>query len=295
MAIYLGDTGLIELSRRSVNETLAFILNPEDVDTEANRFSFDGIMDEGLLLNGDRVEFLRLDGEEIELLEGVSGTDGITRYVNVDSIGGIRLYEFFQDAVNDNRSKALTLIKPSENQEIRVSLQDVQYRCLAQVTDYEVTTQRETIDLTLLGEEFRRQYGSGLISGQGSLTAFWDLGSTIDQETVHYMTQLVQRLEMGAMFDARFFIKKPGAGSIDFECDTSAPTVKSVWWEVVCIATNSSMTFTPDQLLRTQIQFVTSGPFTLKIGQTSGAVLQEDTGLILEEQTQDILAQDSTD
>ena len=40
MAIYLGEEGHIELRRRSVNETLSFILSPADVDTAAHRFSF---------------------------------------------------------------------------------------------------------------------------------------------------------------------------------------------------------------------------------------------------------------
>lgn len=294
MAIYLGDSGHIELRRRSVNETLSFILNPADVDTNTRRFSFDGINDEGLLLNGDRVEFLRTDGADIQLVDGVTGVDGLTRYVYVDAVGGIRLYDSFEQAINGGLTSSLQLIEPTEDQPIQISLQDAQYRCLAQVTAYEITTQRETVDLTLLGDEFRRNYGSGLISGQGSCSAFWDTQTTPQDESVHYLVQLVQRLEMGAMFEGRFFIKRTDNTPIQTECSGS-DTSPAVWWEVNCIVTNASIAFQPASLLSASIQFVTSGPFQLKTGTPSGLVLQESQGMILEEATGGGISQDTAD
>lgn len=291
MAIYLGESGLIELRRRSINETLVFMLHPADVDTGLHRFSFDGISDEGVFMNGDRVEFLRIDGTgNIQLVNGVN-EQGATYYVHVDSVGGIRLYNNFDDAINGGFTNSIDLIEPSEEQQIQVSLQDVQYRCLAEVNSYEITTQRETVDLTVLGDEFRRSYGSGLISGQGQCRAFWDTSSTKTSESVHYLVQLVQRLEMGALFDARFFIRKPNSSSISSDCIESPDL--AVWWEVSCIVTNASVSFEPTQLLQASIQFVTSGPFQLKTGTPPGLLLQQDFGTILEEQTEDPIALDS--
>ena len=294
MAIYLGEEGHIELRRRSVNETLSFILSPADVDTAAHRFSFNGIDDEGLLLNGDRVEFLRTDGGNIQLIDGITEVEGVTRYVHVDAVGGIRLYETFSAAINGGLDTSLDLIEPTEDQPIQVSIQDIQYRCLAQVTSYEVTSQRETVDLTLLGDEFRRNYGSGLISGQGQCTAFWDTSTDDQSESVHYLIQLVQRLEMGAMFDARFFIKNAGGASISDGCSDDNDR-RAVWWEVSCVVTNTSIAFEPTQVLSASIQFVTSGPFQLKTGTPPGLVLQEDTGAILEDSTGDTISQDTAD
>ena len=293
MSIYLGEAGHIELRRRSINETLAFTLSADDIDVPAKRFSFDGINDEGLLLNGDRVEFKRIEGD-IQLVDGVTGQDGITRYVHVDSVGGIRLYDTFDAAVNGGIANALALVAPTEDQQVQVSLQDVRYRCLAECTSYEVTTSRETVDLTVLGDEFRRNYGSGLISGQGQCTAFWDTGSTDEKEAAHYLIQLVQRLEMGAMFDARFYIRSQCATPIKSEClETSDDS--AVWWEVSCIVTNASVTFEPSALLRASIQFVTTGAFQLKTGSPDGYLLQEDDGLILEEETSTPIGLDQAD
>lgn len=291
MAIYLGDAGHIELRRKSINETLSFILNPADVDATLNRFSFDGISDEGVFMNGDRVEFLRVDGTDpLQLLDGVTDERGITRYVHVDSVGGIRLYSNFEDAVNGGTTNSLNLIEPTEDQQVQVSLQDVQYRCLAEVQSYEVTSQRDTVDLTVLGDEFKRSYGSGLISGQGQLTAIWDTGHG-QNESVNYLIQLLQRLEMGAMFDGRFYMRAADCPPVSGGClDVDK---RAVWWEVSCIVTNASVSFAPSELLTSTIQFVTSGPFTLKTGTPFGLLLQQDDGLILEEQTTDSIALDS--
>ena len=291
MAIYLGDAGHIELRRKSINETLSFVLNPGDVDATLNRFSFDGISDEGVFMNGDRVEFLRVDGTDpLQLLDGVTDQRGITRYVHVDAVGGIRLYNSFEDAVNGGATNSLSLVEPTEDQQVQVSLQDVQYRCLAEVQSYEVTTQRDTVDLTVLGDEFRRSYGSGLISGQGQLTALWDTGHG-QNESPHYLIQLLQRLEMGAMFDARLYVRGTDCPPVSSDClDVDR---LAVWWEVSCIVTNASVSFVPSELLRSTIQFVTSGPFTLKTGTPAGLLLQQDDGLILEEQTTDQIALDS--
>ena len=294
MAIYLGDSGFIELKRRSVNETLVFVLHASDVDTRLHRFSFDGINDEGVFMNGDRVEFLRTDGTaNLQLVEGVDER-GATYYVHVDSVGGIRLYDNFGDAVNGGEASSLDLVIPTEDQEVQVSLQDVRYRCLAEVGSYEITTQRETVDLTVLGDEFRRSYGSGLISGQGQCRAFWNTSATESTESVHYLIQLVQRLEMGALFDAHFYIRRQDTSSLSTEyCDDSRDIGLAVWWDVSCIVTNASVTFEPTQLLQASIQFVTSGPFSLKTGTPPGLLLQEDYGTILEEQLNTPIALDT--
>ena len=46
-------------------------------------------------------------------------------------------------------------------------------RCLAEVTSYQITTSRETIDSTHLGAHYRKQYEAGLIQGQGQIECLW--------------------------------------------------------------------------------------------------------------------------
>ena len=57
-------------------------------------------------------------------------------------------------------------------QQVELDLDVNGYRCLAQVSEYNISTNRAQIDITHLGDEFKQNYANGLISGQGSLTCF---------------------------------------------------------------------------------------------------------------------------
>ena len=288
MAIYLGDAGHIEIKRREINNVFTTDLDPEDVDVTSARFSFDGIETESMLLSGDRVRFeIESPGTELVLIPGVDDT-GVTRYVHVDPIGGIRLYDTFKAAIAGERGNALPLERASGVQKIEVHLEDVDYRCLAQVTDYSITTTRETLDLTNLGDEFRRNYASGLISGQGECTAFWDYEhyGIEEVEYAQYLVQLVLRMKLGAAFDGHFYIKKPNAGAITpDECaDTRSQLDDAIWWQAKCIVTNVAMSFEPGRIIRAQIQFITTDQFQLQSGTVPGFILQDpDEDYLLQE------------
>ena len=285
MAIYLGDSGHIELKRREINNVLTATLGREDVDLQLNRFSFDGLDSESILLTGDRVRFetVKPEGGEqpkLVLVDGITDETGITRYVHVDPLGGIRLYDEFSTAVAGEIPGSLALVQHSEDQEIEVHLEDVDYRCLAQITDYNITTSRETLDLTNLGDEFRRNYASGLISGQGECTAFWDYEhyGKGDVEYAQYLVQLVIRMKLGAAFDGNFYIKKACAQPFSAEeCIAvgGLQTDDAIWWEAKCVITNIAMSFEPSQTVRTQIQFVTTEEFKLKSGTPPSFLLQD--------------------
>ena len=286
MAIYLGDAGHIEIKRREMNNVFVSDLDPEDVNLDLQRFSFDGIESESLLLSGDRVRFENATaGENLVLVEGVSDT-GVTRYVHVDPIGGIRLYDTFSAAISGERRGALPLKKAGGLQKIEAHLEDTDYRCLAQVTDYNITTSRETLDLTNLGDEFRRNYASGLISGQGECTAFWDYEHYGSEavEFSQYLAQLVLRMKLGAAFNGHFYIKKPNCTPIASDCDPGQTALDdSIWWEAQCIVTNVAMSFEPGETIRSQIQFVTTDQFQLKSGTVPGFLLQDPEDYLLEE------------
>ena len=53
MGIYLGNVGNIELTRISLEGSKASVINPGDVNTERDRFSFD--FDASFLTSGDFV------------------------------------------------------------------------------------------------------------------------------------------------------------------------------------------------------------------------------------------------
>ena len=276
MAIYLGESGLIELKRRGLNTGLADTLDADDVNVSLKRFSFG--FDVNAIITGDRIEIATTDKSNLELVEGHNEPDGAW-YAHVDEAGGIRLFSTFEAAINNDDREALALAKPSKSQQIIARTRDLNYQCVAQVSSYEITTNRETVDISTLGEEFRTNYANGMISGQGSLRCFWEDTrglcdtSTESAELADYLARLVIRTEQGASFEGRFFIKKP----------TCEDPTNAVWYEARCIITNVALSFIPTQPVTAQVQFVTTGPIRLKRGTVPGLVLLEDGGILLQE------------
>lgn len=283
MAIYLGDAGHIELQRRSINDTYSFLLDAEDVDVERRRFSFDGLDQDVFLITGDRVRFQRDDGQNLQLVANVTDQTGVTKFVHVDSVGGLRLYDTFNDSLNGYKSESIELVKPTEGQQVSVSLQEVEWRCLAQVQQYSLTTARETVDLTQLGDDFRRNYASGLVNGQGSCTCLWEYTGEYN-EYANYLAKLVLRLNLGASFNGKFYIKSADYMPQGTDCDVNTQRSQAIWWEALCVVTNVSMAFTAGEVIQTQIEFVTSDKFTLRSGLLPSYLRQESDSLVLEEE-----------
>ena len=157
---------------------------------------------------------------------------------------------------------------------------------MAQTTEWSLTTQRESVDLTVLGENFRDNYANGLISGQGETTCLWeyryapcDDKVSITQELPHYYAQLLLRLEQGALFKGRFFVHYCGDGA-------------KVWYDADCVVTSVGFAFAPGQPIRTSVQFVTTGEIKLNVGEPDRMLLQEDDGLILQENAGPILLEE---
>ena len=275
MSVYMGEQGLITLQRSAVGtgaNALATNLEPADVVIADKRFSAD--FPTSALINGDRIEIATQGGENLELVAGHAFPDGYW-YCHVDAAGGIRLYDSFGEAVTGAKDNALTLIAPSATQPIYIRNRDETYQCVAKTTDWSLTTQRESVDLTVLGENFRDNYANGLISGQGETTAFWEYRYgrcesevEITQELSHYYAQLLLRLEQGALFKGRFFI---------YACSPA------VWYEADCVVTSVGFAFTPGQPIRTSVQFVTTGEIKLIMGEPERFLLQEDVSLLLQE------------
>lgn len=286
MAIYLGDSGYVEIRREGLNSSMGSLLDPGDVNVLRRRFSFD--FDTGALVTGDRLQIRTTDGSTLELVDGHVYPDG-TWYVNVDQAGGIRLYTTFAAAINGEEADALPLVAPSRNIPIVAVSRDVSYRCLAQIQDYQLTTSRETIDLTSLGDEFRTNYANGLISGQGVLNCLWDYEATtcsdVDsptrQERPHYLAQLVIRTQQGAGFLGRFLLKADGRTAISGGNASAAKD--ELWWEARCIITNVAFTFSPSTPISSSVEFVTTGQVRLRMGSLPGYLLQESGSYLLQE------------
>ena len=291
MGVYFGQSGEIALKRDALQSDLRTQLDPSDVNTSTKRFSVDH--SSGSLLSGDQVEIATANNSPLKLVDG--HIDPATSdyypdgkwFIHVDPVGGIRLYDTFSKAIEGLISTALTLVAPTSKQDILIRTRNERFRHVANVRDFEMTTSREQVDLTNLGDEFRNQYEAGLISGQGTMTCIWehsyDTGNRkneygAESEFPFYLAQLIVRTQQGSDFDGLFYIYRDPSNS-----------AKNVYYEANCIITNVAVSVTPAEVIETRVEFITNGVIRLKTGDTPGYLLQEDTYRILQEDESPIL------
>ena len=280
MSIYMGENGTLRIKRKADTQgLLESALDPADVNVDRRRFSFD--FPPEALISGDRIEIYTADGTTLELVDGHDEPDGMW-HCHIDDAGGVRLYNEFEEAINGGYDNALELVTPSETKQILVRTRNARFRCLAQMREWELTTNRAQIDTTVLGEEFVSQYTRGLVSGQGSTTCLWDykyeicdpVSSDYTSERPHYLCELLLRLKQGAIFRGQFYV---------YQGDTS------VWYESDAVITNVALSFAPGAIIQSRIEFVTTGPIELHTGTADGFTLKEDDDLLLQESDDGIL------
>ena len=285
MSIYFGSTGFIELKRDALNSEIGTSLDPADVNTTKKRFSVDKVS--GSLITGDQIEIETVDGSNLELLSGHNYPD-LRKYIHIDDMGGIRLYNTFASALTGEVADALTLTAPSSTKNILIHTRNTRFRPLAKITEFEITTTRDTVDVTNLGEEFRQQYENGLISGQGTIQTIWqhrnfqnDTSDFASPEFPVYLSQLLVRMQQGADFEGRFYIYH----------DQSA-TTNSVWYQSMCVVTNVAVNVPASGLIEARIEFVTNGEIRLHNGVPPSFLLLENSDKILQEDGDGILLED---
>ena len=285
MSIYFGSTGFIELKRDALNSDIASSLNPADVNTTKKRFSVENVV--GSLITGDQIEIDTVDKSNLELLSGHNFPD-LRKYIHIDDVGGIKLYDTFAAALAGEVADALTLTAPSSTKDILIRTRNTRFRPLAKITEFEITTTRDTVDVTNLGEEFRRQYENGLISGQGTIQTIWqhrnfqnDTTEFSSPEFPVYLSQLLVRMQQGADFEGRFYVYYDPTQSTN-----------SVWYQSMCVVTNVAVSVPASGLVEARIEFVTNGEIRLHNGVPPSFLLQESTDKILQEDGDGILLED---
>ena len=146
MAVFLGSEGCVELKRTQVDEDIFGTVQPSDVNTSRNRFSFDYPL--GMLITGDRVAIKTTDSTDLDFVDA-SGwpdnrvyPDGIF-FLNVDELGAIRLYRNFDHALSGETEGRIPLNSISRDIPIEVEIQNNVYRILGQVRSFELNTERE--------------------------------------------------------------------------------------------------------------------------------------------------------
>ena len=289
MGVYLGDAGAVEIRRESIEGFKESVVNPSDVNAVKDRFSFD--FEEGVLITGDLLELSTTDGTDLDFVDASGWANATVQtsgnwYVFVDQLGGVKLYNTFDDSLEGGSIGLVPLNAIARDIPIRVSIRDRDSRILGQVTEYVLNTDRETVDTTTLSDEYRQQFSS-LISGSGTINALWDYVEESNTEPANYLMQLVLRTEIGSAFRAKLYIKSPRTKPVTVGYRNTQVN-DSLWWEFDAIITNTSTRFQAGEPLISNIDFVTTGPIKLRsITQTPSYLLQEDGFQITVEQDSD--------
>jgi hypothetical protein len=255
MTVYLGTHGTIELQRQSATPFFELELKSDDVDTTKKRFSFHKLL-HGDLVTGDKIKITA--DSSLGLISG-STEKSTEKYIHVDTVDGIRLYDTFAKAVNGTQADAETLTKPSSNLSVKVEILN-DARIIAQVKSFELNTERETVDTTTLSDDFRNRI-STLISGSGRISAFWEYTGDTTREVPNYILQLVLRTKVGSNFKGRFFLKVDDYNP----SGVSARANDLVFYDIEGMLTSAAVQFAPDNVVEIAADFVTTGAIQLRM------------------------------
>ena len=274
MTVYLGTHGQVELKRQFDGTVLQSTIDVSDVNATQKRFSFD--FDLGQLLTGDRITIVSQDLSALDFIDGYT-KPAISRFIHVDELGGIRLYDSFADSVNGGTTNAIALATPGDANAVSIKVESLAPRLLAQVSSFEINTERETVDTTVLSDEFRSRVNT-LISGSGRITAFWEYTGDTVNELPMYLFELAHRTKVGSNFFGKFYLKKSGYNP----SGVAAASNDEVWWETEGVITAAAIQFSPDSTVQITADFVTTGPIQIRmvVDSLSDAILQEDSGEI---------------
>ena len=287
MSVYLGTFGEVELQRQFDGSELQSTINPSDVNATAKRFSFD--FEHGQLLSGDQIEITSTDGSALDFIDSYTDTS-VKKFIHVDELDGIRLYDSFANAVAGGATNAITLATPGDDIPVRIVVQNSSYRVLARVQSYELNTQRETVDVTALSDDFRSRIGT-LMSGSGRMSCEWEYTGDTAKELPNYLLELVLRTKVGSSFKARFYLKTSGYNPANH----ANASDDSIWYEVTGVLTACAVQFIPSQKVQITADFVTTDTIQIRMQLSPpDKLLQEHSDdILLEQGTTDALALES--
>ena len=270
MSVYLGTFGKVELQRQFDGSELSSTINTSDVNATRKRFSFD--FKHGQLLTGDQVEITSTNGAALSFISGYTKTS-VKKFLHIDDLDGVRLYDTFANAVNGGIPNATALATPGSDIPIKIKVENIDFKLLAQVNSYELNTERETVDTTTLSDEFRSRI-STLMSGSGRMSCFWEYRGDTVNELPQYLVQLALRTKVGSQFKARFYLKADGYNP----SGVAAASNDEIWYEFTGVLTACATQFTPSNVVEIAADFITTGDVSLKISLTpSQAILQENS------------------
>lgn len=302
MAIWQGYGGGLRLQRAVTGPAYVWI-EPGDVDQPARRMSADRAV--ASLITGDYVAVAHVDDSgqlltsALPFMAAGAWNDGNKYpdgqwYVNVDAIGGIRFYSNWQQALKGDTAQAVPLEKTSNRCRIRVQVVADNDRCLAQTVSWELNTNRDTADITTLGEGFRKNMAT-MVSGSGTLDCFFSAGrdeceTGFNHEKSVYLHRLALRQEIGATFVGVFLLKRDGQVHLGLHHDYERA---ELFYKCSCVITNVASSLSVEEIVHSRVEFVTTDLIQLLYGYPTDYLLQEgvpgDKDKILQENDSGIL------
>jgi hypothetical protein len=258
MTVYLGNAGNVELIRDSGDVMTGTVIAP-DVNTNLGRFSFN--FSSGTFITGDFVNFSSTSN--LLFISGFTSQATGDFFVNVDQLGGLRLYLTYSDAVagTSNGRVALVapnIVAPATSISVNCKILNSVPRVLGQIVRFELSTDREAVDTTGLGDEFRNQY-STLITGSGSIECIFDYAVAGETEIAVYLHNLLLRQQFGSDFKAKLYILSEGqAQGVNSSND-------SIWYEINGVMTNAAISCAAGDIIGSTFTFVTTGEIKLRV------------------------------
>lgn len=274
--IYLGNGGLIKLRRLS-GRSFDSVIDDNAVNVSAGRLELD--FGANVFTTGDRISIT--SASTLDFISGYT-ENSVSAYVNVDTLGGIRLYDA-EKSINNDPGEAFLLADPASPYTATFELLGDGYRDLGQILSYTLSTNRNSADVTALGDAYSAQIGT-LISGSGSIECLWDYSAGAgDVENSMYFHQLILRQQLGSTFKAALVLKTADSAPVG---GVSGNPTESLYYLINAVVTNVAMSFEPSEPVRSTIEFATTGLIAIRYGDVADALLlQESEDEILLEQS----------
>ena len=281
MSIWIGNAGAVRL-RRLWQSDVYDRIDKNSCNLPLRRFGFvDGITG---IITGDKIQIRRVDEEGRpvqDLLDFIDASawhddqqhnDGAW-YCHCDSVGGVRLYSSWADSLENDVNKAHKLNEPSGSYRVAYELFNPDEHCLAQTASWTLNTNRDTVNVSALGDEFVKQH-STMISGSGTVECLFDYDYHRSQSTCEidydlelpvYMHKLAIRQEVGSTFTGVFIMRQ--AYSMPIEGIVEPKDMgRELFYLCDCVVTNVATELSPTELIRSTIDFVTTGKIQLLYG-----------------------------
>jgi len=286
MAIWLGQDGGLRIKRSAEGPVFVHV-DVADVDAGAKRLSADRVV--GALITGDLVSVTYVDEagglltDPLPFISPTAWADGNAYpdgqwYVHVDPLGGVRFYSSWAVAISGFGEDAVELQEPSARCRVRLDIHESNDRCLAQTKSWELNTDREIADITSLGEGFKQNMAT-LVSGSGTISCMFNgfrdqsCEETYTQENSVYLHQLALRQEVGARFTGVFLLKRYGTQPIGLD-----PIYydRQLFYLCDCVISAVACSVNTEDIIHSNIEFVTTGQIKLLYDIPSSYLLQED-------------------